>query len=118
MSANLLAKVASGLCDDLLGSVIRAWDTEGTIDGTINGQRKRIIVCCAMNTAMYKHPATAKHIKTLEEDWGVDAPGGWFEVLRPQEKLLACGDAGVGAMLEWTEIVKVISTRLNLPSIP
>ncbi|KAI1179213.1 putative flavoprotein [Nemania sp. FL0916] len=40
--------------------------------------------------------------------------GGWFEVLRPQSKVLACGDAGDGAMIEWTNIVKVIEKRVGL----
>ena len=39
---------------------------------------------------------------------------GWFEVLRPQQKTLACGDVGDGAMMEWTEIVKVVEERLGL----
>lgn len=95
----------------------RAWDTDGEVDG----KRKRIIVALAMNTAMWRHPVTAKQVKILEEDWGVkkdEATGqetGWFEVLRPQAtKILACGDVGIGAMLEWTQIVKIIEDRLEL----
>ncbi len=73
-----------------------------------------------MNTAMWRHPITAKQIRMLEEDWGVKADGedggsGWFEVLRPQpRKELACGDVGEGAMMDWREIVKVIEARLGL----
>jgi phosphopantothenoylcysteine decarboxylase len=117
LSANTLAKLANGLSDNLLTSVCRAWDTDGQIDG----QRKRIVVAPAMNTAMWRHPVTAKHMKVLGEEWGVgrdEETGketGWFEVLTPQaSKVLACGDVGGGAMLEWTEIVKVIETRLGL----
>ncbi|OXV07774.1 hypothetical protein Egran_04462 [Elaphomyces granulatus] len=118
LSANTLAKLANGLSDNLLTSVCRAWDTDGLVDG----QRKRIIVACAMNTAMWRHPVTAKQIRVLE-DWSVrrnEQTGeetGWFEVLPPQAtKVLACGDAGSGAMMEWTEIVKVIEDRLGLRS--
>ena len=117
LSANTLAKLANGLSDNLLTSVCRAWDTDGQIDG----KRKRIIVAPAMNTAMWRHPATAKQIRVLEEDWGVRTDQttgeetGWFEVLQPQaSKVLACGDVGGGAMLEWTEIVKIIERRLGL----
>jgi phosphopantothenoylcysteine decarboxylase len=127
LSANTLAKVANGICDNLLTSVIRAWDTTGLIDG----KKARILVALAMNTAMWIHPITAQQVRILEEDWGVkeidknDAEGenqgtpqqGWFEVLRPIEKTLACGDVGTGAMLEWTEIVKLIEQRLGLSDI-
>jgi phosphopantothenoylcysteine decarboxylase len=47
-------------------------------------------------------------MQILEEDWR------WFEVLNPIEKSLACGDVGSGAMMEWTEIVKIVEKRLNL----
>lgn len=123
LSANSLAKMVAGMSDNLLLSVVRAWDTTGLIDernpvlamekGT-TGTRKRIVVAPAMNTAMWRHPITNRHIGVLEEEWGVHCKGGWVEVLRPQEKELACGDVGDGAMKEWTEIVKVIEDRLHL----
>lgn len=84
--------------------------------------RRHIIVALAMNTAMWTHPVTAKQVRVLEEDWGVNGKNtvanlghdGWFEVLRPQVKQLACGDTGQGAMCDWETIVKVIEDRLNL----
>lgn len=119
LSANTLAKLVHGFSDNLLTSVCRAWDTDGQVDG--QGKRKLIVVAPAMNTAMWRHPVTAPQIRVLQEDWGVkrdEATGeetGWFEVLPPQSsKILACGDLGSGAMLEWTEIVKVIEDRLGL----
>jgi len=45
-----------------------------------------------------------------------DEGDGWFEVLRPKSKVLACGDTGDGAMIEWTQIVAVIEERLGLES--
>lgn len=85
---------------------------------------------------MWLHPITAKQIRILTEDWGVkdatDGNGngsatvdgeaataavdnsGWFEVLRPQQKTLACGDIGDGAMKEWTEVARIIQARLGL----
>ena len=122
MSANTLAKVVNGMSDNLLTSVMRAWDPMGLIDG----KKARILVAPAMNTAMWLHPITARHIRVLEEEWGVkpvngkDMEGskdnatdqGWFEVLRPIQKSLACGDVGSGAMMEWKEIVKIVEQRL------
>lgn len=96
MSANLLAKVTGGLCDNLLTNIIRAWDT---------GSSASIIVAPSMNDRMYTHPLTAKQLAILAE-WE------WFEVLPPQVKLLACGDFGQGGMCDWNEIVRVIKKQL------
>jgi len=132
LSANTLAKITGGFSDNLLTSVVRAWDTTGELEdssqaalageGQMRG-KKRIIVAPAMNTNMWRHPITKRQIKVLEEDWGVceesvdlhgDENDGWFEVLRPQEKELACGDVGDGAMKDWKEIVQVIEQRFGL----
>jgi phosphopantothenoylcysteine decarboxylase len=121
LSANTLAKMVGGLCDNLLLSTMRAWDVSGLLDvpHTITfegkkvtwptpgeGRKKRILVAPAMNTAMWAHPVTKKQIKVLEEEWGVGVEGGWVEVLRPVEKELACGDTGSGAMCSWEKIVE------------
>ena len=112
LSANSLAKITFGFADNLLLSVVRAWDTTGEIEGS---KKKRIVVAPAMNTAMWKHPVTKKQMKVLQEEWGIGGKGdGWIEVLSPMEKKLACGDSGDGAMREWSDIVSVIEERLNL----
>jgi phosphopantothenoylcysteine decarboxylase len=94
MSANLLARVAGGLCDDLLASVIRAWDTA-----------RPIVAAPAMNQLMWEHPLTATHLAVIAQ-WS------WFEILPPQVKALACGDVGVGGMREWPDIVRVIEAKV------
>ncbi|PGH14253.1 hypothetical protein AJ80_05993 [Polytolypa hystricis UAMH7299] len=105
LSANSLAKITNGMCDNLLTSVVRAWDVE---------RGARIVVAPAMNGAMWTHPVTKRQIGVLEEEWGVGKEGeGWFEVLRPQIKALACGDVAIGGMCEWTDIVRVIEERLG-----
>jgi phosphopantothenoylcysteine decarboxylase len=74
----------------------------------------------AMNSSMWAHPITAKQIRLLEEEWGVNGvtpDEGWFEVLRPQVKTLACGDHGQGGMCDWQEIVAVIKERLCLTTL-
>lgn len=132
LSANTLAKVVGGWADNLLTSVVRAWDSAGGVEhgeGLAEGgegkrQRKKkkkiIIVAPSMNSAMWEHPVTAKQMRVLEEEWGVDGcadgggGGGWMEVLRPQVKTLACGDTGQGGMCDWQEIVGVIEDRLGL----
>lgn len=106
LSANTMAKIVNGLCDTLLTSVVRAWDTTGAIDGT----RKKIVACVAMNTAMYRQPITKTHMRVLQEEWGGE--DGWFEMLMPIEKSLACGDVGDGAMASWETIVAAIEEKM------
>jgi len=128
LSANTLAKVVNGLCDNLLLSTFRAWDTTGLLDlphivtpdgvgrrdknedtnGEAGKRRKKIFVAPAMNVAMWIHPVTKKQIAVLEEDWC------WIDVLRPIEKELACGDVGSGAMADWKTIVKRIEDEFGL----
>lgn len=130
LSANTLAKMLAGLCDNLLLSTMRAWDTTGILDvpHTVTwnldsevGQKsktypsdtskKRIVVAPAMNTAMWAHPLSQKQVKVLEDEWGVKH-GGWIEVLWPIEKALACGDIGGGAMLSWEKIAERVEELL------
>ena len=106
-----MAKMVAGISDSLLLSVLRVWDTTGMVEGRENP--KRVVVCPAMNTAMWRHPVTRTQLVVLEGEWGVEK-GGWVEVLRPVEKELACGDVGDGAMREWREVVGVIEERLGL----
>lgn len=86
-SANTLAKLNAGICDDLLTSFMRAL-----------GKESKVILFPAMNTLMYLHPHTSRHLRGMEELG--------YEVRGPIEKKLACGDLGVGAMVEWGEIVQ------------
>ncbi|CAK1362532.1 unnamed protein product [Cercospora beticola] len=130
LSANALAKIALGMSDSMVYSVARAWDTTGMIDearpgirlpyaagieGVKDARKKGIVVAPAMNTAMWNHPVTKRHLDVLEGEWNV-RNGGWVEVLRPIDKGLACGDKGGGAMREWKEIVQVVERRLGLKS--
>jgi phosphopantothenoylcysteine decarboxylase len=131
LSADALAKISQGWSDNLLLSVVRAWDTTGEIDTVrhlagpcgsremranereTEKRKKRILVAPAMNTVMWLQPITGKQIEVLDEEWGV-RNGGWFEVLQPMQKELACGDVGGGAMKDWREIVEIIEDRLGL----
>lgn len=122
LSANALAKMSIGLSDSLLLSVVRAWDTQGNIDPPRPGLssalrsgtgQKPLLVAPSMNTAMWAHPVTSKQIAILEGEWNASS-GGWIHVLRPMEKLLACGDTGAGAMKDWREIVSEIEVFMGL----
>ncbi|SCW00840.1 LAFE_0C13168g1_1 [Lachancea fermentati] len=95
LSANTLAKLANGICDNLLTSLLRSW-TPST----------PVLVAPAMNTFMYTHPVTKKHLTMLEED----AP--YVTVLKPVEKVLVCGDIGMGGMREWNDIVDVLIKKI------
>jgi phosphopantothenoylcysteine decarboxylase len=60
-----------------------------------------------MNTFMYEHPLTALHIRTIREVIG-------YNVVGPVSKNLACGDVGVGAMVEWRDIVAAVVDKFLL----
>lgn len=61
----------------------------------------------AMNTLMYEHPLTAHHLNTIKEVIG-------YNIVGPIGKQLACGDIGIGAMTEWTEIVAIVVEKFGL----
>jgi phosphopantothenoylcysteine decarboxylase len=81
LDANTLAKLANGLCDNLLTCIVRAW----------NYERKPLFFAPAMNTAMYEHRFTDEHRIRLRQL-------GYFEI-EVIEKRLACGDVGKGVYL-------------------
>lgn len=101
-SANTLAKLANGLCDDLLSCIVRAWD--------FKDPNKRLVIAPAMNTMMWESPFTQKHLETL-----VELGGGTMDdqkrvqIIGPVEKTLACGDVGNGAMASPTDIARLVA---------
>jgi phosphopantothenoylcysteine decarboxylase len=112
LDANTLAKLANGLCDNCLTCVWRAWDTA-----------RPVVLAPAMNTLMWRHPHTVRHLRQLAADCGGNVPDGldldgvvaWvnercprLRVVGPQSKRLACGDVGEGAMADVAEIVSEI----------
>lgn len=97
LSANSLAKLANGICNNLLTSVFRDW--------TISGAP--ILVAPAMNTFMYMNPMTKRHYLAIEENFP------FVEILKPVEKVLICGDIGMGGMREWSDIVEIVRLRIK-----
>lgn len=96
LDANTLAKMATGVCDNLLLCTTRAWNLE-----------KPLFFCPAMNTRMWQHPITTQQINILKQ-WG------HIEIKCIAKKLM-CGDIGFGAMETPVNIVRTIVTHLNGP---
>jgi phosphopantothenoylcysteine decarboxylase/phosphopantothenate--cysteine ligase len=93
-TANILAKMAGGLADDLASTVLLATD-------------KPVLVAPAMNVRMWLHPATQANMATLERR-GV-------HVVQPTEGAMACNEFGPGRLAEPPEILAAIA-RLLTPS--
>ncbi|TGE40114.1 bifunctional phosphopantothenoylcysteine decarboxylase/phosphopantothenate--cysteine ligase CoaBC [Desulfosporosinus fructosivorans] len=87
-TANILAKMAMGLADDFLSTVLLA-------------TRAPIFVAPAMNHAMYHHPATQANLALLK-DRGI-------HVIGPDTGFQACGTKGDGRMSEPVEIVESVA---------
>jgi phosphopantothenoylcysteine decarboxylase/phosphopantothenate--cysteine ligase len=83
-TADLMAKMANGLCGDLASTLLLATDTD-------------VLVAPAMNVRMWEHPATKANLATLTSR-GV-------RVVGPNEGSMACGEYGYGRMAEPLEIV-------------
>jgi len=90
-TADFLAKTACGLADDLLSTLCLARDCP-------------LIVAPAMNRQMWEHPATQRNVSQLKHD-GVTIFG-------PDSGDQACGETGMGRMLEADELAEAISAFL------
>jgi phosphopantothenoylcysteine decarboxylase len=114
LDANTLAKLAVGLANNCLTCVWRAWDPA-----------RPVILAPAMNTLMWEHPLTARHLRALTQeeaparlgrdgliDW-INSHGKPLRILAPQTKELACGDTGIGAMAEVETIVQAVNSAMN-----
>jgi phosphopantothenoylcysteine decarboxylase/phosphopantothenate--cysteine ligase len=91
-TADLLAKMAHGLADDLATAVLLATD-------------KKVLAAPAMNVRMWQHPATRRNMATLSAD-GIAFVG-------PDEGEMACGEYGPGRMAEPATIIEAIAGLLG-----
>ena len=94
-TADLLAKMAAGIADDLATTLLLATD-------------KPVVVTPAMNVRMWLHPATARNIQRLVDD-GV-------QVIEPAEGEMACGERGPGRLPEPDTIMQWLTENNFLPS--
>ncbi|MDD2190295.1 MAG: flavoprotein [Eubacteriales bacterium] len=92
-TANIIGKIAAGIADDMVSTVIMALD------------HAPIYICPAMNTKMYINPIVQKNIKDLS------ALG--YRFIESRESRLACGDVGIGAMANVEDIINTIETYLQ-----
>ena len=90
LTAGTLAKMASGMCNNLLTSAVRALG------------EKPLIIAPAMNTKMWENKFTAEHIEKLKQYYNLT-------VIEPVEKVLADGDQGMGGLAEDATILEVLN---------
>lgn len=97
LTANTLAKIAMGICDNLLTNVIRAWNTSYPI-----------LLAPSMVSHAYNAATTKRQLKLIALEMQ------WIEILKPVEKIVGSyGDIGMGGMMDWNEIVNKIVLRLG-----
>ena len=88
-SANFIAKLANGLADDLLSTLCLARNCP-------------LFIAPAMNRQMWENPATQRNLVTLQRDGVI--------ILGPANGTQACGETGMGRMLEAQSLVKEMLT--------
>ncbi len=90
-TANLIGKMAAGIGDDLLSTIVLAFD-------------RSVLLCPAMNTTMYRNPVVQRNIRTLS------ALG--YHFVEPCSGRLACGEEGPGRLTPTDEIVAKLESLL------
>ena len=83
-TANIIAKMVSGISDDLASTILLATDTP-------------VMIAPSMNVRMWDHPATQRNLALLDNDA--------VKLIGPNEGEMACGEYGLGRMAEVSEIV-------------
>jgi phosphopantothenoylcysteine decarboxylase/phosphopantothenate--cysteine ligase len=91
-SADFIAKLAHGLADDLLSTMCLA-------------RACPLLVAPAMNKQMWNNPATQRNVAQLEQDG--------ITLLGPASGAQACGEEGMGRMLEADALIRDIAAFLN-----
>ena len=91
-TANILAKMAAGICDDLATTILLATD-------------KPVLAVPAMNVRMWSHPATQRNLAQVRAD-GV-------HIMHPDEGAMACGEFGPGRLPEPPAVAEQICEMLE-----
>ncbi len=92
-TANVIAKMARGIADDFLTTLVLATTAP-------------VVVAPAMNVNMWEHAATQENVKTLR--------GRGVHVVAPEEGYLACGMTGAGRLASVEAIAKAVCDRLGI----
>lgn len=90
-TANIIAKLAAGICDDLLSC-------------TVCATKSNVLIAPAMNENMYNHKITQSNIAKLKSCG--------YKFIQPHKGLLACGAVGQGCLAETAEIIKEVKKLL------
>ena len=98
LSANTMAKLVHGICDNLVTSIYRAYPVD-----------KPIVLAPAMNTDMWNHPLTQEHLEILYNRHKK------IKVVKPVKKMLACGIEGIGALAPAIDILNEVNDILPCP---
>ena len=96
-TADLIARMAAGIADDLATTLLLATDTP-------------VLAAPAMNVRMWQHPATKRNVARLRSDG--------ITVLEPDEGTMACGEYGKGRLPEPETIAAEIGRLLAAPPLP
>ena len=96
-TANILAKAAAGIADDLATTILLATD-------------KPVLAVPAMNVRMWNHPATQRNLALLAADG--------MTIMQPDEGAMACGEFGPGRLPEPPDVAQRICAMLGLPFDP
>ena len=91
-TANTIAKLAGGFADDLLTTTVLA-------------TRAKVLLCPAMNSRMYSHPATRHNISVLK--------GLGYSIIDPDCGMMACKEEGEGRLPEWEEVKEYLAQVLS-----
>ncbi len=91
-SAQTIARLAHGMAGDLLSTALLA-------------ARAPVVICPAMNSQMYTHPATRDNLAKLRT-YG-------YTIVEPAEGMLACKEEGPGRLAEWDEVCAVLARILR-----
>jgi phosphopantothenoylcysteine decarboxylase/phosphopantothenate--cysteine ligase len=95
-TANLIAKMAAGIADDYLTTVLLATTAP-------------VLICPAMNAKMFEHPATQRNLAALRVSG--------HHMVEPGTGMLACQEEGVGRLAELSEIVEAARRVLTPPTL-
>ena len=91
-TANLMARLAIGMADDLLTTTLLA-------------SRAGVLICPAMNPRMYDHPATRRNLRTLKELG--------YVIIDPESGMMACKEEGEGRLAEWDTVREYLAKSLS-----
>ncbi|PWU68918.1 bifunctional phosphopantothenoylcysteine decarboxylase/phosphopantothenate--cysteine ligase CoaBC [Gracilibacillus dipsosauri] len=91
-TANLIGRIANGLADDMLTTIMLATEAP-------------VYIAPAMNVHMYQHPAVKRNMQTLD-NWG-------YHFIEPGEGYLACGYVGKGRLEEPEQIVRLLEQQFQ-----